>query len=134
MSQKVTCRASGCKRPPAEHGAQCSGGSDGVTCGQTWNSTTWDGKDGLGEQMSALAIIQNNLIYGPIAKAMKFIVFTVKLRSVERPSEFPDHLGASLFVDTDHREKILLTQLTLPVEGVHGLQPLIPRSLECRPK
>lgn len=41
---------------------QCSGGTDGVTCGRTWHSTTWDGKYGVGEQMSAMSIIQGNLI------------------------------------------------------------------------
>ena len=42
--------------------AQCSGGSDGVTCGRQWYNSTWDGKYGVGEQMSALSIIQANLI------------------------------------------------------------------------
>ena len=42
--------------------AQCVGGTDGVTCGRTWHSSTWDGKFGVGEQMSALSVIQANLI------------------------------------------------------------------------
>ncbi len=42
--------------------AQCSGGSDGQTCGRHWYSSTWDGKHGVGEQMSALSVIQANLI------------------------------------------------------------------------
>ena len=41
---------------------QCSGGTDGVTCGRQWYSSTWDGKYGVGEQMSALSVIQANLI------------------------------------------------------------------------
>ena len=41
---------------------QCVGGTDGVTCGRTWNSKTWDGKYGVGEEMSALSVIQGNLI------------------------------------------------------------------------
>lgn len=41
---------------------QCSGGTDGKTCGRTWKSATWDGKLGPGEQMSALSVIQANLI------------------------------------------------------------------------
>ncbi|KAK3113004.1 hypothetical protein LTR53_010122 [Teratosphaeriaceae sp. CCFEE 6253] len=41
---------------------QCDGGSDGITCGFRWNSTTWDGTYGVGQQMSALAAIQANLI------------------------------------------------------------------------
>ena len=50
-------------RASAEGAAkQCSGGTDGKTCGRTWRSATWDGKSGVGEQMSALSIIQANLI------------------------------------------------------------------------
>ncbi|KAI4135139.1 MAG: hypothetical protein LQ347_000927 [Umbilicaria vellea] len=48
---------------------QCSGGSDGTTCGRKWYQATWDGKYGVGlltnrpsEQMSALSIVQANLI------------------------------------------------------------------------
>ncbi|KAL8833515.1 MAG: hypothetical protein Q9170_004232 [Blastenia crenularia] len=42
---------------------QCSGAPNGgTTCGRQWNSTVWDGKLGPGEQMSALSIIQANLI------------------------------------------------------------------------
>ena len=41
---------------------QCVGGSNSQTCGRQWYSSTWDGKSGVGEQMSALSIIQANLI------------------------------------------------------------------------
>lgn len=39
----------------------CSGGSDGVTCGEDWTYDGWDGKYGLGEQMSALEVILSNI-------------------------------------------------------------------------
>ncbi|KAF2758384.1 mannan endo-1,6-alpha-mannosidase [Pseudovirgaria hyperparasitica] len=42
--------------------AQCSGGTDGVTCGRLYNQTQWDGKYGVGEQMSSLAVIMTLLI------------------------------------------------------------------------
>lgn len=42
----------------------CSGGSDGKTCGINWAYGGWDGWYGLGEQISALEIIQNTLIKG----------------------------------------------------------------------
>jgi mannan endo-1,6-alpha-mannosidase len=42
--------------------AQCSGGDTGTKCGRNWNSATWDGYTGVGEQMSALAVVQSNLI------------------------------------------------------------------------
>ena len=41
---------------------QCSGGNNGQTCGRMWYQSTWDGKSGVGEQMSALSVIQANLI------------------------------------------------------------------------
>lgn len=41
----------------------CTGGSDGHTCGLNWFLGSWDGKYGLGEQMSALEVIQNLLIH-----------------------------------------------------------------------
>jgi mannan endo-1,6-alpha-mannosidase len=41
---------------------QCDGGTDGITCGAEWNTTTWDGTYGVGQQMSALAAIQANAI------------------------------------------------------------------------
>ena len=39
---------------------QCSGGGD--VCGYHWNTATWDGSTGVGQQMSALAAIQANMI------------------------------------------------------------------------
>lgn len=37
----------------------CSGGTDGHTCGLNWFHSGWDGYYGLGEQMSALEVMQN---------------------------------------------------------------------------
>ena len=48
----------------------CTGGDDGNTCGMVWTTGTWDGQTGVGEQMSALEVIQSNLIDsvpGPVA-------------------------------------------------------------------
>lgn len=43
--------------------AQCNGGSNGRTCGLIWtNNGTWDGTSGVGQQMSALEVVQSNLI------------------------------------------------------------------------
>lgn len=42
---------------------QCSGGDNGRTCGVKWtDGATWDGTYGVGQQMSALEVIQSNLI------------------------------------------------------------------------
>jgi mannan endo-1,6-alpha-mannosidase len=40
----------------------CNAGSDGNQCGLKWNAGTNDGFMGVGEQMSALEVIQSNLI------------------------------------------------------------------------
>jgi mannan endo-1,6-alpha-mannosidase len=42
--------------------SSCSGGSDGHTCGINWSYGSWDGWYGLGEQISALEIMQNTLV------------------------------------------------------------------------
>ena len=42
--------------------ASCSGGSDGVTCGQRWYTGSWDGSYGVGQQLSALEVIQGLLV------------------------------------------------------------------------
>ena len=42
---------------------QCSGGANGQMCGQKWTQgAQWDGTQGVGQQMSALEVIQANLI------------------------------------------------------------------------
>lgn len=42
---------------------QCSGGPNSQMCGQEWTQgATWDGTMGVGQQMSALEVIQANLI------------------------------------------------------------------------
>ena len=52
---------------------QCSGAPRGNTmCGRLWNQTTWDGNQGVGEEMSALSVIMANLIQkvpGPVSLA-----------------------------------------------------------------
>lgn len=49
---------------------QCSGGPNGQMCGQKWTmGAKWDGTMGVGQQMSALEVIQANLIdtvYTPV--------------------------------------------------------------------
>lgn len=43
--------------------AQCSGGSNGQTCGFKWTmGSTWDGTYGPGQQMDAMQVIAANLI------------------------------------------------------------------------
>jgi mannan endo-1,6-alpha-mannosidase len=41
---------------------QCSGGTDGHTCGMKWTQTTWDGSYGVGQQMSALSAVGANML------------------------------------------------------------------------
>lgn len=56
--------------------AQCTGGTKGRACGLRWvhNGATgvWDGTTGVGEEMSALEVIQSTLIgstAGPVTNA-----------------------------------------------------------------
>ena len=50
---------------------QCSGGSDGKTCGQRWYQPNWDGSSGLEQQISALSVISGSLVTGPGSSAPK---------------------------------------------------------------
>lgn len=40
----------------------CSGGTDGKTCGAKWYVDGWDGRAGVGQQLSALEVMQGLLI------------------------------------------------------------------------
>ncbi len=42
--------------------ATCTGGDSGTMCGMRWWQGAYDGATGVGEQMSALEVIQSNLI------------------------------------------------------------------------
>lgn len=41
---------------------QCDGGDTGYICGMEWNTTVWDGTYGVGQEMSALAVIQSLML------------------------------------------------------------------------
>lgn len=40
----------------------CTGGPNKTSCGVKWSEQKWDGSRGVGEQMSALEVIQSNLV------------------------------------------------------------------------
>ncbi|SCV17576.1 uncharacterized protein CGFF_05142 [Nakaseomyces glabratus] len=50
----------------------CDGGTDGHTCGLDWQLKTNDGYYGLGEQMSALEVIQQLLIHEKVAPLLGY--------------------------------------------------------------
>jgi mannan endo-1,6-alpha-mannosidase len=41
----------------------CTGGPNGASCGLKWTEQKWDGGRGVGEQMSALEVMQSNLVH-----------------------------------------------------------------------
>jgi len=49
--------ASACSGP-----AVVAGGTSDTTCGMKWTTGTYDGLTGVGQQMSALSVIQSNLV------------------------------------------------------------------------
>jgi len=61
-------------RPSARAAAaSCTGGQDGVTCGQKWtNGGIFDGSVGVGQQMSALEVIQATLVKAAAPPATAF--------------------------------------------------------------
>ncbi|KAK7687573.1 hypothetical protein QCA50_009461 [Cerrena zonata] len=46
--------------------SSCSGGTDGITCGEDWSKGSWDGVYGLGEQMSALEVMMALIVKTPL--------------------------------------------------------------------
>ena len=51
--------------------ATCTGGTNGTSCGNKWYTGSYDGTTGVGEQMSALEVIQSNLltvVAGPVTE------------------------------------------------------------------
>ncbi|GLB04947.1 hypothetical protein AtubIFM57258_010974 [Aspergillus tubingensis] len=51
---------------------QCSGGSSNTTCGQHWYKSSWDGTEGIEEEMSATSIFTSNLVaYKHLSPATK---------------------------------------------------------------
>ncbi|KAI9870148.1 MAG: hydrolase 76 protein [Pleopsidium flavum] len=82
--------------------AQCSGGTDGVTCGRRWTQPNWDEKYGVGEQMSALSVIQANLISKVVAPVTTDTGGTSKTKpsasdqSLPRAIQTSDKVGASI--------------------------------------
>ncbi|EXJ79247.1 hypothetical protein A1O3_08748 [Capronia epimyces CBS 606.96] len=47
--------------------AQCDGGTSGRECGMQWYNTTWDGSNGVGQEMAALSVIGSTLIDSSMA-------------------------------------------------------------------
>jgi len=50
--------------------AACSGGNQGTTCGFKWTTSTYDGTTGVGQQMSALGMMNAALVQVPNEKAV----------------------------------------------------------------
>lgn len=52
--------------------AQCVGGKTGTYCGMRWTTGEYDGTTGVGQQMSALEVVQANLfdtVAGPLTNS-----------------------------------------------------------------
>ncbi|KAI9054749.1 hypothetical protein LZ554_001899 [Drepanopeziza brunnea f. sp. 'monogermtubi'] len=67
----------------------CSGGTDGVTCGTRWYVDGWDGKYGVGQQMSALETIQGLLISKSVPPLRSEDLKVVAISSSSTPSATP---------------------------------------------
>lgn len=71
--------------------AQCTGGTSGITCGEHWtNNGVYDGTSGVGQQMSALSVIQvctlphlHSLFY--TSKTSKYSLLTHHQRQCSSP-------------------------------------------------
>lgn len=50
------------KTSAAAAAKQCTGGDNGRACGLSWSKGTWDGTQGVGQQMAAMSAIFVNLL------------------------------------------------------------------------
>lgn len=66
---------------------QCSGGANSRTCGRLWPKKTWDGKAGLGEQMSALSVIQATLVQNVKLPPTANATVTITIKTGPNPLE-----------------------------------------------
>lgn len=98
-------------RPSAQAAARsCSGGSDGVTCGAKWYlDVGWDGSWGLGQELSALEVIQGLLVnqtappvVGPKVKIVPEVLTSTVVLRTSIPTEGP--LITQLPVATGNRD------------------------------
>ncbi|RKF63358.1 Mannan endo-1,6-alpha-mannosidase DCW1 [Erysiphe neolycopersici] len=63
MSPSITEEVTSLLTPSAQGAAKsCSGGSNGMTCGEKWYEGGYDGRYGVGQYMAALEIIQGLLV------------------------------------------------------------------------
>jgi mannan endo-1,6-alpha-mannosidase len=86
------------KTSAAAAALQCSGGSDGRTCGLKWtDGAVWDGTSGVGQQMSALEVIQSNLI----AEVKAPVTNTTGGTSVGNPNAGSNSITSSSQFNTD---------------------------------
>lgn len=51
------------KASAAGAAGQCDGGANGTTCGMNWATTTYDAFTGVGQEMSALSVVQSLMYY-----------------------------------------------------------------------
>ena len=80
------------KASAAAAAAQCSGGTDGVTCGQRWlDDGVWDGTYGVGQQMSALSVLGSSLV----DDAAELVTNTTGGTSEGNPDAGSKSIGAS---------------------------------------
>ncbi|GAB7364033.1 hypothetical protein MBLNU230_g4590t1 [Neophaeotheca triangularis] len=86
--------------------AQCTGGANNQLCGAEWNSTTWDGTQGMGEAMSALAVVQSMML-----RVDKDLKPPYTLDTGGKSESNPD-------AGTDHKEDP--TRLEIPKEVTTG--------------
>ncbi|KAI5253109.1 mannan endo-1,6-alpha-mannosidase [Aureobasidium subglaciale] len=75
---------------------QCDGGTTGSICGMEWNTTVWDGTYGVGQEMSALAVIQSLMLDTEDAAFTPPLTASTGGNSTSDPSAAPTQLCAGI--------------------------------------
>ena len=78
--------------------ASCSGGTDNQTCGTKWYVGGWDGSSGVGQQLSALEVVQGLLVDGvappPVAPGVRIDLATATT-TIVLPTGLPKPASSS---------------------------------------
>ena len=98
----------------------CSGGSDNQTCGTKWYVEGWDGTFGVGQQLSALEVVQGLLVNStspPATASNVQIQLATSTTAIRLPTSSPTPVPKPLKSDGEaliHRETVLY-EITLLV-------------------
>jgi len=91
---QCTGKAPGCAGCETPAGSSLAAPGSGQNwCGRRWYQTSWDGFSGMGEQMSAMSVFQNNLVYMNEDQAAAVVPYTANTGGTSESKPDAGHRG-----------------------------------------